>query len=146
MRQLNLPPFDYNLRKADGKTEIYDVVRKKFVYATSEEWVRQHFLHYLINHLNYPKSLIRLESGLTYNRLSKRADIKVYDRNGNPFLLVECKSPDVKLTQSVFNQAACYNYTFKAAYLVATNGLMHYCCQIDHERNDFSFLNKIPSF
>ncbi|HVD99381.1 MAG TPA: type I restriction enzyme HsdR N-terminal domain-containing protein [Cytophagaceae bacterium] len=112
---------------------------------TPEEWVRQHFIHLLLNHYNYPKALIKIEGGLRYNKLLKRSDILVFDREGNPFLLVECKSADQKINQSSFDQAAVYNMTKKARYLAVTNGLNTYCCSIDHELKKFEFIADLPA-
>lgn len=125
MTELNLPPFEYKVKKIDEKPHIFDIIRRKYLLITPEEWVRQHVLHWLINHHQYPKSLIRTESGLQYNQLAKRTDILVYNRNGLPFLLVECKASFVPLTQSVLEQAIRYNAILKAPYLLISNGLEH---------------------
>ncbi len=125
---------------------IFDIIRKKFVMLTPEEWVRQHFIHYLIDHLGYSKGLIRVEFGIQYNELPKRPDILVYDREGRPYALVECKAPDVKITQKTFEQAATYNRVVKARYLMTTNGMEHYCCTIDHDKGSYGFLKDIPKF
>jgi hypothetical protein len=128
------------------KVEIFDSIRKKYVVLTPEEWVRQHFVNYLVNHLHYPKSLIKLEGGLKYNTLSKRSDIVVYDRKGNPFMLVECKSKDVKLNQKVVNQISIYNLKIGAPYQVITNGLIHYCYRINELSKECVFLNSLPEY
>lgn len=146
MTQLNLPAYDFKLDKTDGKTSIFDPVRKKYLFLTPEEWVRQHFVNFLTMHLNYPKSLIKLEGGLKYNKMSRRSDVVVFNRQGNPFMLIECKAPAIKITQKVFDQAAAYNATIKAKYLVVTNGLQHFCCHIDQEKASFSFISDIPPF
>jgi hypothetical protein len=125
MTELNLPPFEYKVKKIDEKPHIFDIIRRKYLLITPEEWVRQHVLHWLINHHQYPKSLIRTESGLQYNQLAKRTDILVYNRNGLPFLLVECKASFVPLTQSVLEQAIRYNAILQAPYLLISNGLEH---------------------
>ncbi len=145
MKKLNLPPFDYNIREIDGKRSIFDILRKKFVVLTPEEWVRQHFVHLLINHYHYPKSLMRIESGLKYNQLNKRSDILIYDREGNPFLIVECKSVDVEISPKTFTQASVYNLSIKARYVAVTNGLNTFCCLINHEIESFEFIKDIPS-
>src|SRR5204863_9718286 len=98
MYALNLPTFEYKLKKADGKVWIFDVIRKKFVVLTPEEWVRQHFVNYLIQHLQYPKSLIKIEGGLTFNQLQKRSDIVVFDRFAKPWMVIECKAPTLRLS------------------------------------------------
>jgi hypothetical protein len=146
MERLNLPTCELKLRHNGQKVEVFDVIRKKYVILTDEEWVRQNFVHYLIGDLGYPKALISLESGLKYNQLGKRTDIVVYSRDGSPFMVVECKSPLVKINQGVFHQAACYNSVLKAAYLVTTNGLSHYCCKIDQQEKKAVFMNGLPPY
>jgi hypothetical protein len=141
---LNLPPFEYRLREAEGKRWIFDVIRKKFVVLTPEEWVRQHVVNYLTTHLSYPRTLLRIEGGLTYNQLAKRSDIVVYNREGTPFMVVECKAPPLKLTQQVIHQAAAYNHTLGAKYVVVTNGLAHAICLI--ENGKVSFIPSWPPF
>jgi hypothetical protein len=146
MIKLNLPQFDIKIQDKDGKSEIFDIIRKKYVLLTPEEWVRQHFLHLLINHYKYPKSLIKIETGLKYNQLQKRSDIVVYDREGKPFLIVECKSTDVPLSQKTFEQITRYNFTLKSRYIVITNGLNHFCCSIDHGKGSYEFMKDLPPF
>lgn len=146
MEMLNLPAFDYKIKQIEGKPYIFDSLRRKYVRITPEEWVRQHVVHLLISHYEYPKALIRTEGGLTLNQLQKRTDVVVFDRTGQPFLLVECKAPTISLTQSVFDQAARYNHVHRAPYLVVTNGLTHYCCSIDHHTETVSFLDDFPAF
>ena len=144
MVQLNLPQFKCNIRKNDGKYEIFDAIRKKYVTLTPEEWVRQHFIHYLIEDLHYPKSLISVETGTKYHQLKKRTDVLVYDRGLTPLLLTECKSFKIKLNQSSMDQATLYNRELKARYLVVTNGMQHFCCEF-HE-GTYTFLDHIPAF
>lgn len=146
MEKLNLPSCNLKLKQNGEKVEVFDIIRKKFLLLTDEEWVRQHFVHFLIDHLNYPKALISLESGLRYNQLAKRTDIVVYGRDGEAFMLIECKSTLIKLSQEVFYQAACYNMVIKANYMVATNGLVHYCCRIDHTTKSAVFVDKLPPY
>ena len=144
MKILNLPEYKFNLQDRNGKLTIFDPIRKKYIVLTPEEWVRQHFLNYLIHHLAFPKSLIKVESGLSYNTLSKRSDILVFDRNGQSLMLVECKSFEVKIKQDAFDQAAMYNKTINARYIAITNGLEHWCCKI--EANGIRFLESIPNY
>ena len=144
MHSLNLPQINCNIRKNDGKPEIFDTVRKRYVTLTPEEWVRQHFIHYLVHDLSYPKSLISVETGLKYHDVDKRTDILVYNREMAPLLLTECKSFKVKITQSSLDQVAIYNRIIQAPYIVLTNGLIHYCCQWQNDR--YRFLSSIPSF
>lgn len=147
MQKLNLPDFELTLRKEEGKVWIFDVIRKKYLVLTPEEWVRQHFVQYLINHLKYPKSLFRVERSLTYNKLQKRSDIVVHNRMGKPWLLIECKAPDIKLTQKAFNQVAVYNMTIGAQYVGVTNGMVQYCFETSKEPSrEVKFLDSFPAF
>lgn len=146
MVELNLPKIECNIRKNEGKIEIFDVIRKKYIHLTPEEWVRQHILHYLIYERSYPKSLIRVESGLKYNQLRKRSDILVYNRSAAPFLIVECKAFDVKINQTTIDQVSVYNKQLGAQYAVVSNGLVHYCCEFDRETGAISFINSFPDF
>ncbi len=145
MEILNLPEIDCNIRKKGGKIEIFDIIRKKFIVLNPEEWVRQNFIHYLINQLHYPKSLFKVESGVNYNQLRKRSDILIFDREASPFLLVECKSYKTKLNQGVLEQVGVYNKTLGARYLVITNGLNHFCCEMK-ANGEYQFLSTIPAF
>jgi hypothetical protein len=147
MQKLNLPEITARTRLGlNGKSEIFDEIRRKFVRLTPEEWVRQHFLHYMIFQLGFPASLIVVEASLTYNKMKKRFDMVAYSSAGNPLLIVECKAPDVKLSQSVFDQVAMYNMTLKVGYLAITNGMAHYACRIDHENRSYCFLPELPKF
>ena len=146
MYDLNLPRFDYKLKKADGKVWIFDGIRKKFIVLTPEEWVRQHFVHYLVAEKKYPRSLIRVEGGLSYNHLQKRTDIVVFDRHGKPWMIVECKSPTLKISANTLSQASVYNTTLKAEYLTVTNGLVHFCAAIDWETRRTTLLEDTPAF
>ncbi len=146
MVNLNLPSFAHKIQKVQGKAVIFDVVRKKYVVLTPEEWVRQHLIHLLINHLAYPKSLIKVEGGLKYNKLAKRTDVVVFDRAGTPLLIIECKSFKVPISQKVFEQSSIYNNTLQASYLLISNGLEHYCCKVDYQTKSFTFLDKLPCF
>lgn len=146
MRALNLPSYSFKLKESSGKVQILDELRKKYVVLTPEEWVRQHIVQYLIQEKKYPSSLIAVEIGLKYNQLQKRADVLVYDRQGAPLLLVECKAPEVKITQDVFHQIAVYNMSFKVKYLLVTNGMDHFICEMDYTTNSYQFLKEIPVF
>ena len=145
MFQLNLPFYNITLKEENGNHFIFDDIRKKFLRLTPEEWVRQNFIKYLIDEKKYPASLIVIEKGLKLNELSKRADILIY-KDSSPILLVECKAPTVKISQDTFDQISRYNLTFKVPYLMVTNGMSHYCCQIDFENNSYHFLEDIPEF
>ena len=146
MKELNLPGIDLRIRNREGKQEVFDQIRRKYVRLTEEEWVRQHFLHFLINQKNVPPSLIAVETTIRYNNLTKRCDIVVYNRNGKPVLVVECKAPEIAISQDVFNQVAMYNMTLKVKFLVVSNGMEHYSCAIDHEKVSYRFLKDIPDF
>ena len=145
MFKLNLPDFKLTIRKEDGKVWIFDIIRKKYIVLTPEEWVRQHFIHYLINHLKYPKALFRIEGSLTYNKLQKRSDIVIHDRNGNPWMLVECKAPNIKLSQKAFNQVAVYNMTIGAQFVAVTNGMVQYCFE-PSAKGEANHLNSFPEY
>jgi hypothetical protein len=141
---LNLPPYAVKLKNQSQRTQIFDRIRKKFVTLTSEEWVRQHFINYLIEHKNYPESRIAVESSLVYNELVRRPDIVYYDRNLRAFMIVECKAPEIKITQNTFDQIARYNSALKVSYLVLTNGLQHFCCKLNYETNEYKYLKEVP--
>lgn len=146
MKELNLPYYPFKLKSDGNRYLIMDELRKKYVVLTPEEWVRQHIVQYLINFKNYPKALISLEKGLKVNDLLKRSDVLVYDSNTEPLLLIECKAPEVKISQDVFDQAARYNSVYKVKYILITNGLEHFCAEIEHSNSSYKFLNDIPSF
>ncbi|MGA2822712.1 MAG: type I restriction enzyme HsdR N-terminal domain-containing protein [Bacteroidales bacterium] len=146
MQILNLPGTTFRTRSKGEKLEIFDSVRKKFVALTPEEWVRQHFIHYLTDHRNVPHSLIAVETSLHYHRLKKRSDIVVYGKDGAPCLIVECKAPEVTVTQAVFDQVAMYNMALKVPYLAVTNGMVHFACHIDHDKGKIVFLKEIPEY
>ena len=146
MQKLNLPEIDAKLKKEEGKVWIFDIIRKKYVVLTPEEWVRQHFIHFLIHELKYPKSLFRIESSLTYNKLQKRSDILIFDRDGKPWMLVECKSADIRLSQNALNQEGDYNMTVNAKYIAVSNGRIHFCCEAAKHGEASIFLNSFPQF
>lgn len=146
MVKLNLPSFEFEVKKEADKLFIRDVLRRKYVQLTPEEWVRQHFVHYLLDHLQYPKSLIKVEGGLRFNRLQKRTDIVVFNRRGTPWMVIECKAPDQKLSHRTLHQASVYNDTLHAQYLTVTNGLRHVCYAIDWDTNKVTVLPEMPAF
>lgn len=146
MTTLNLPPFEYVLKKEGDRTFILDILRKKYLVLTPEEWVRQHFVHHLINDHHYPRSLIKIEGGLSFNRLQKRSDIVIFNREGNPWMIVECKAPDQKLRQQTLEQAAVYNHTLRASYIVITNGMTHICCSVDWKEGRTELLKELPEY
>ena len=146
MEKLSLPAFDFNIKESAGKTVIFDRIRRKYIVLTPEEWVRQHFIQYLIDHLGYSKALISVEQGMKYNALQKRTDIIVFDRTGVPLVLIECKAASIRLDQKVMEQAMMYNKTISAAYIIVTNGIEHSCMHIDSSSQNVEFLSSIPLF
>ncbi|MDE6772374.1 MAG: type I restriction enzyme HsdR N-terminal domain-containing protein [Muribaculaceae bacterium] len=143
---LNLPPAALRLRRGDGVLKVFDVLRKKYVVLTPEEYVRQNFVHWLIRSLHYPSSLMANEIGINLNGTRKRCDTVVFNTDGTPFVVVEYKSPDVTVTQSVFDQIVRYNMVLHARFLIVSNGLNHYCCMIDYKRSSYLFLSEVPDY
>ena len=146
MLKLNLPEFEVNLKKSEGKVWIFDGIRKKYILLTPEEWVRQHLINYFIYHLKYPKSLISVERGLQYNQLLKRSDITVFDREGNPWMIIECKSPEISLDQKSILQVAVYNSNVGARFVSVSNGLKHICYEAKPDVKDVVLLNEFPVY
>lgn len=143
---LNFPAYPFRYKKVGDCTYIFDEVRKKFLVLTPEEWVRQHLVQYLINQKNYPKSLIKLEGGLKLNSLQKRSDILLYNNLGQKIMLVECKAPFIKISQSTFDQIARYNFIHQVKWLYVSNGLEHYCCEIDLIHKTYQFFPEPPEY
>lgn len=146
MQPLNLPTYSFNIQLRGGREWIFDIFRRDWYPLTPEEWVRQNFARYLCGGLGYPESLLVLEQKITFNRLTRRCDIVVYNRLGKPTILVECKAPEKALTQKTFDQIARYNMALGVNLLLVTNGLNHYCIHIDPLAASYSFLKDIPSF
>lgn len=146
MEKLNLPEFEFRFRTVDQKDQIFDIIRKKFIALTPEEWVRQNFLMYLVSEKNYPSSLISVEAGLKLYKKKKRTDIVVHDNMGKPLLIVECKASGIKIDETVFEQVVRYNMALKVNFLVLTNGIRHYCCTIDYKNNSVKFLKEVPDY
>lgn len=146
LQQLNFPQFSFRFKNSENKISIFDVIRKRFMILQPEEWVRQHCIHYLIDVKKYPKSLINVEKELIVNTLKKRYDIVVFNPNGNIHLIVECKSPSVTINQCTFDQIAQYNMALNATFLMITNGLNHYYCQMDFKNKKYQFLKDIPDY
>ncbi|MEZ4854504.1 type I restriction enzyme HsdR N-terminal domain-containing protein [Flavobacterium sp.] len=146
MEKLNFPVYNFRFKNSENKTYIFDIIRKKFLLLTPEEWVRQHTLFFLINELNYPISLINVEKLVNVNGIKKRYDIVVFNSNGSISVLVECKAPEVTINQKTFDQIAQYNLILKAKNLMVTNGLNHYFCQMDFENEKYVFLKNLPEF
>ena len=146
MQKLNFPTYTFRFKNSENKVSIFDVIRKKFVILTPEEWVRQNVVRFLLDEKKYPKSYINVEKLIKINNLSKRYDIVVFQPNGKIFLLIECKAAEVPISQNTFNQIARYNMVLEAKYLMATNGLNHYFCQMDFENEKYLFLKELPEF
>ena len=146
MHKLNFPKFSFRFKNNENKVSIFDIIRKKFVILQPEEWVRQNCIHYLIDIKKFPISLINVEKELIINNLKKRYDIVVYKPDGSIHLLVECKSPKITINQETFDQIARYNLELKATYLMVTNGLNHYYCQMDFDNSRYIFLKDIPNY
>jgi hypothetical protein len=136
----------FRFKNSENKVAIFDEIRKKFIILTPEEWVRQHVVHYLLQDKKYPKSYINVEKIIKINNLNKRYDIVVYQPNGEVFLLIECKAPEITINQQTFDQIARYNLVLNAKYLMVSNGLNHYFCQMDFENQKYIFLEELPEF
>ena len=146
MTNLNLPKYSFRIKNKENKLYIFDPVRKKDFLLTEEEWVRQNYISYLHYEKNYPLSLIAIEKQCVVNDTIKRTDILVFDKSGSPDIIVECKAPKISISQDTFDQIARYNMTLNARYLIVTNGLRHYYCQMDHDRMQYQFLKEIPNY
>ena len=146
MKQLQCPTYSFRFKNSENKVAIFDEIRKKFIIISPEEWVRQHVVQFLLQEKKYPKSHINVEKLIKINNLTKRYDIVVYKPDGDITILVECKAPEVKVTQSTFDQIARYNMTLKAEYLMVTNGLNHYFCKMDYENEKYDFLQELPEY
>jgi len=146
MQKLNFPAYAFRFKNSENKIAVFDEIRKKFVVLTPEEWVRQHVVQFLLTDKNYPKSYINVEKVLKINGITKRYDAVVFKPDGSIFLLIECKAPEVPISQNTFDQIARYNMTLKADYLMVTNGLNHYFCRMDFENEQYQFLRELPHF
>lgn len=146
MTTLNLPPYDVKLRGTREKPEIFDFLRRRYVALTPEEWVRQHFVHFLIDHKGYPKGLLGNEIELKIGEKRLRCDSILYNNVLAPRMIMEYKAPSVAITQKVFNQISTYNLLLHVDYLIVSNGLQHYCCRMDYERGRYEFLQDIPDY
>ena len=146
MQNLNFPTYSFRFKNSENKVSIFDEIRKKFILLTPEEWVRQHVVQFLLQDKKYPKSYINVEKLIKINDLSKRYDGVVFQPNGEIFLLIECKAPEVPISQQTFDQIARYNLVLKARYLMVTNGLNHYFCQMDFENEKYVFLKELPEY
>ncbi|WP_024993991.1 type I restriction enzyme HsdR N-terminal domain-containing protein [Phocaeicola paurosaccharolyticus] len=146
MLSLNLPSYEPKISIKEGKRFIFDILRKKYIALTPEEWVRQNFVQYLINFKGFPKGLLANEVKISLNNTIKRCDTVLYSRDMSAKLIVEYKAPHIEITQAVFDQITRYNMVLKVEYLIISNGMNHYCCKIDYTNNSYTFLKDIPSY
>lgn len=146
MKLLNLPNYEVKTKKSDDRLFIFDCIRNKYVILTPEEWVRQHFVNFLIEYKNFPKNLIANEVGIKLNGTVKRCDTVLYNKLLQPYIIVEYKAPDISITNKVFDQIARYNIELKAKILIVSNGINHYCCLLDYNNNSYHFLKDIPDY
>lgn len=146
MQNLNLPEYAFRTKTEEGKTFIFDSIRKKFVVLTPEEWVRQNFIQFLMHEKKYPETLMAVEKQIKVNGKQRRFDLLTYLRNGQPLLIAEFKAPGVKITQDAFDQVVRYNMVLRVERVIVSNGLQHFACEIDYEKNSYSYLTEIPEF
>jgi len=146
MYSLNLPSYDAKIRKNGPLMEIYDSLRRKYVALTPEEWVRQHFVNWLISDKEYPTSLMANEAGIKLNSLTRRCDTVVYNQHLEPLMIIEYKESNISITQNVFDQVVRYNTVLKVQYIVVSNGINHYCCKMNYEKQSYDFLTDIPNY
>lgn len=146
MQELNLPKYEIRIGRKDGRLTIFDFLRRRYVALTPEEWVRQHFTHFLVEHKSYPQGLLANEVELSVGDKSLRCDSVLYDRSLRPRMIVEYKAPHIKLTQKVFQQIATYNLLLHVDYLVVSNGIEHHCIKMDYENEKYLFLEDIPEY
>ncbi len=146
MQELQFSSYSFRFKSNENKTLIFDIVRKKFVVLTPEEWVRQHVVHFLISEKEYPLSLINVEKQIKLNDTIKRYDVVVFNTDGSIHIIVECKAPSISITQKTFDQIARYNFVLQAEYLMITNGLNHYYCEMDFKNEKYHFLKDLPKY
>lgn len=146
MDNLNFPSYAYRVRNHGQSKQIFDSIRKKYVVLTPEEWVRQHLISFLVNEKKFPPALLAVEMPLMLNKLRKRADVVAYSRNGNPLVLIECKAPAVPVSQASFDQAARYCLATGIKLIIITNGIDHFCAEIDNLNQAYHFLKDIPGY
>ena len=145
MLQLEFPNYTFKIKNSGNGDYIFDEIRKKYIKLTKEEWVRQNCVKFLINEKKFSSVLINIEKTIKINNLSKRYDIVVYKPDGGIKLLVECKSPEIKINQMTFDQIAVYNMNLKSEQLMVTNGLEHYYCEVNYEKKCYTFLKDIKN-
>jgi len=146
LKELNLPQYSFKISGKEGDEMILDPVRRRFVRLTPEEWVRQNFIQYLINEGKYPPGLLGIEVNFRINKLRRRVDILVHRRNGEPVMIIECKRPEIKLDEPVFDQIATYNFQYRLPYMIVTNGIVHFACKFDFQTMKHEYLMAIPLY
>lgn len=146
MTELNLPPYDVRIDSAGGRPAVFDVLRRRFVALTPEEWVRQHFVHFLLGHKGYPPTLLQNEVELRCGQKRLRCDSVLYSPDGTARMIIEYKAPEVEITPAVFSQIAAYNLLLHVDYLIVSNGVRHFCCRMDYEHNSYAFMREIPAY
>lgn len=146
MKALNLPTYSLKIKSENGLGYVYDRFRRKYIRLTPEEWVRQNFACYLVAEKGYPAMRLSLEKSLVVHKMIKRCDILVYNDMAEPVMMIECKSPDIKIGQGTFEQLSVYNIKFRVEYLIITNGISHYCCKVDFGNSEIRFLPEIPHY
>ncbi len=146
MIRLNLPEYDINVTERGGRQQIFDFLRRRFVALTPEEWVRQNFTHFLVEHKGYPKALLANEMQLSIGDKRLRCDTLLYNKEMQPLMIIEYKAPHIQIQQKTFDQIVAYNLLLHADYLVVSNGLQHYCCLMDYEQRSYRFLTEIPDY
>lgn len=144
--ELNFPSFDHKIKYENGVSYIWEPIRQSWIALTPEEWVRQNLIRFLTDELSYPAGLMQSERKITVGNISKRFDLVVMDKYLNPWLICECKAPSVNITQQVMEQAAIYNSELKCPFLAVTNGMKHYCYEIDFKNGDFKNVGNFPSY
>ena len=146
MFRLNLPQYEIKIGEKNGKRTIFDFLRRKYVALTPEEWVRQHFTHYLVAQKGYPKGLLGNEVELQVGEKHLRCDTILYNKQGQPQMIIEYKAPTIQLQQKTFDQISVYNLLLHVDYLIVSNGLQHYCCKMDYDHQKYIFLEDIPDY
>ena len=146
MYRLNLPPYPIKITEKGEKRQIFDFLRRKYVALTPEEWVRQHFVHFLVEHKGYPKGLLANEVELKIGEKRLRCDTLLYNKEAMPRMIIEYKAPTIQLQQKTFDQISVYNLLLKVDYLIVSNGLQHYCCKMDYAEQHYIFLEDIPNY
>lgn len=144
--EINLPPYEIKLREQNGRRQIFDFLRRRYVSLTPEEWVRQHFVHFLIEQKGYPKGLLANEVEQKIGDKKLRCDTLLYNKELRPRMIIEYKAPEIAITQRVFDQITVYNFLLHVDYLIVSNGRQHYCCRMDYEKGEYTFLQDIPHY